>query len=263
MQTARILWRGARIGLHLLLGLLLTPLVSRRDPVVGERRSNPYVVCWWYQRLLDIVHVEIQTTGPMPQAPALLVSNHISWLDIVVLGALTPTSFLSKFEVRQWPVIGWLATRCGTLFIRRGAGHAGDISIQIATRLRSNGLLTLFPEGTTTDGSDVRPFFSRLFAAAIDTHTRVVPVSLRYHIDGKPDLVAPYIDDQSLGQNLRGILGRPRTQVRVAFGPALATQDLSRRQIATLTRQTILDSLTGDSTDASRSGEARPNERRG
>ena len=175
----------------------------------------------------------------------LLVSNHVSWLDIVVLGGLTHTDFLSKHEVRKWPLIGWLAARAGTLFIRRGNGETATISAQIAQRLREDGLLTLFPEGTTTDGREVRPFFSRLFAAAIDTGTDVMPVALRYHIDGAFDPVAPYTDKQSLGANLRGLIGRERTQVHVVFGEPISLRDHSRKEVAELARSAIVDALNG------------------
>jgi 1-acyl-sn-glycerol-3-phosphate acyltransferase len=175
--------------------------------------------------------------------PALLASNHVSWLDIVVLGGLTHTDFLSKHEVRRWPVIGWLAARSGTLFIRRGNGEAAVVSAQIGERLRDEGLLTLFPEGTTTDGRSVRPFFSRLFSAALDTGTDVVPVALRYHINGEHDPVAPYTDERSLGENLRGLLARERTQVHVIFGEPITLRDHTRKQVAELARTAILDAL--------------------
>ena len=184
----RVLRRTSLLSLHIVFGLLLTPLFLTRSN--GDvLRTHPHVTSWWHNRLADILGVNITVSGHRPQAPALIVSNHISWLDIIVLGGLTHTDFLSKYEVRKWPVVGWLAARAGTVFIRRGDGQAGEISRHIADRLRKQGLLTLFPEGTTTDGRSVRPFFSRLFAAAIDTGTDVVPVALRYHIDGELDTV--------------------------------------------------------------------------
>lgn len=242
MIAMRVLGRVLRLAMHVLLGLLLTPLVLSRQ-ASGEYHTNPYVTSWWHSRLTDILGVRITVSGYRPRPPALMVSNHVSWLDIIVLGSLTHTDFLSKYEVRKWPVVGWLAARSGTLFIRRGNGEAGAVSEQIATRLRDQGLLTLFPEGTTTDGRKVRPFFSRLFAAAVDTGTDVVPVALRYHIDGAFDPVAPYTDDQSLGENLRGLLMRRKTQVHVVFGDPISQQDHSRRQVSDLARTAIIDAL--------------------
>ena len=238
----RVFRRTILLTLHVAFGLLLTPLVLTRHN--GETlRTHPYVASWWHERLADILGVRITVSGHRPQSPALMASNHVSWLDIVVLGGLTHTDFLSKHEVREWPVGGWLAARAGTLFIRRGDGQAGAISEQIANRLRQQGLLTLFPEGTTTDGSTVRPFFSRLFAAAIDTGTDVVPVALRYHIGGEFDPIAPYTDKQSLGENLRGLIGREQTEVHVVFGEPISLRDHTRREVAELARNAILQAL--------------------
>jgi 1-acyl-sn-glycerol-3-phosphate acyltransferase len=203
------------------------------------------LVSWWHERLLHILAVQVEQTGHLPQAPALLVSNHVSWLDIPVLGSLTHSNFLSKDEVRRWPVIGWLSAACGTMFIRRGAGEAGTISQQIAAHLESDGLLTLFPEGTTTDGSEVRPFFPRLFSAAIETGAPVVPVALRYHIDGRLDPLAPYVGDQTLLENLWGIIRRPRTRVLVSYMPALALRGLERKVAAEKARSQIALALAG------------------
>lgn len=250
MTIVRVAWRGSRLILHILLGLILTSLVSRQDHSSGEKRTNPYVTSWWHGRVATILNVEITTSGYAPQAPALIVANHVSWLDIIVLGHLTPTCFLSKFEVREWPVIGWLAARTGTLFIRRGGGQAATISQAIGGRLEKNGLLTLFPEGTTTDGRDVRPFFSRLFAAAIETGTPIVPTSIRYHVDGELDLIAPYIDDQSLGENMLSLLKRKRSQVHVHYAEPVHHNGADRKTLAEITRRAIIASLRERDTGA-------------
>jgi lyso-ornithine lipid O-acyltransferase len=242
LSGARIVWRASRLILHLLLGLLLTPLVTRRQ-ANGERRTDPLVTSWWHGRVARILKLEITHSGQTPQPPALIVSNHVSWLDIIVLGHLTPTCFLSKSEVRGWPVIGWLAARAGTLFIKRGGGQAASIGEAIGGRLQHDGLLTLFPEGTTTDGRDVRPFFSRLFAASIDTGTPIVPTSIRYHIDGHFDAVAPYIDDQTLGANMLGLMRRPRNQVHVHFGTPIECANVDRKTLAETARKAIVSSL--------------------
>jgi len=228
--------------LHILFGLLLTPLILTPH-AAGALRTHPHVTSWWHNRLADILGVNVTVSGCRPRPPVLMVSNHVSWLDVVVLGGLTHTDFLSKHEVREWPVIGWLAARAGTLFIRRGSGETASISDQIAQRLREDGLLTLFPEGTTTDGREVRAFFSRLFAAAIETGTDVMPVTLRYHIDGEFDPIAPYTDRQSLAENLRGLITRERTQVHVMFGEPISLRDHSRKEIAELARAAIVEAL--------------------
>ena len=260
MSRLRIAWRGSRLVIHIIVGILITPLVIRRDPLTRQWRTNPYVTSWWHGRVASILRLEITTSGYRPQSPALIVSNHVSWLDIIVLGHLTPTSFLSKHEVREWPVIGWLATAAGTLFIRRGGGQASLISQAIGDRLASDGLLTLFPEGTTTDGRDVRPFFSRLFGAAIDTGTPIVPTSLRYHVRGEHDPIAPYTDQQSLAENLLGLMKRPCNQVHVHFADPVHHKGMDRKSLAEHTRKVIVQSLKntgpGTNTDKARPAES-------
>lgn len=242
MAAARVFWRTLRLVLHVLLGALLTLLTARRDGQGGYRYHRG-IVSWWHERLLHILAVQVTTTGSAPLPPALLVSNHVSWLDVPVLGSLTQTNFLSKDEVRRWPVIGWLAAASGTFFIRRGAGEAASVTEQIADHLASDGLLTLFPEGTTTDGNEVRPFFPRLFAAAVETRAPLVPVALRYHVNGELDTVAPYTGNQTLANNLWGIIRRPVTTVQVAYTPALQVDGLDRKAIAERARGQIVGAL--------------------
>lgn len=243
MTTARTAWRLFRLSLHIVLGVILTPIVAQRDPVTGKRRTNLYVAAWWHGRVAKILNLAISTHGYPPAAPALLVSNHVSWLDVIVLGHLVPTAFLSKDEVRAWPVIGWLADMAGTLFIKRGSGQATLISEAIRARLTQNGMLTLFPEGTTTDGRDVRPFFSRLFGAAIDSGSKVVPVTIRYHQNGEYDPIAPYINNDSLMNNLMGLLRRRDNAVHIVFSEPMHIGNESRKELAEQARKTIADAI--------------------
>jgi len=250
LSTAlRVAWRGLRLILHLLLGIALTLLFSRRDKVSGHYHHNPYIVSWWNERLCSILRVEIEVHGHRPQPPALIVANHVSWLDVPVLLSLSHTVFLAKAEIRKWPLVGWLSAAAGTLFIRRGAGDTQTITQLFSQRLDEDGLLTLFPEGTTTDGSDVRPFFPRLFAAAIDTGAPVAPVALRYHVSGELDTEVPYTGNQSLAENLWILLRRPRTQVRLVFTPHIHLVGLERRAAAELARRAISDALKSDFVD--------------
>jgi 1-acyl-sn-glycerol-3-phosphate acyltransferase len=241
-----VIFRAARrsvlLIVHFLLGLLLTLAYGQRlnSDIV---RTNPRVTTWWQNRSCDILGIQITVSGYRPKPPALLVSNHVSWLDIVVLNALTPTVFLSKSEVQRWPIIGWLATRAGTVFIRRGDGETHTVKAQIADRLHADELVTIFAEGTTTDGRQVRPFFPRLFAAAIETGKAVVPVALRYHVDGGFDPIAPYTDNQSLFDNFRGLIGRPYTRVHITFGAPINVEGLNRREAARRAHTAVQDAL--------------------
>ncbi len=239
MSLLRVPWRLLLILLHLLLGVLLVPVATRRD-ARSRWQADWRIAHWWHRRLLRILALRIEVHGEPPAPPALVVANHVSWLDINVLGCLLPTVFLSKAEVRRWPLIGWLAMRAGTLFIRRGSGQSAQIREAIAEHLRHGGMLTLFPEGTTSDGRSVRPFFSRLFAAAIEARTPVAPVALRYRVHGRHDPVAPYTGEQTLIANLLGLLGRAGSTVEVHFLPLLAAGETDSKALANRAREAIV-----------------------
>lgn len=258
MGNLRVAWRGLRLSLHVLLGLVLTVVLSRKDKATGEYRHNRKIVSWWLRRVCTILNVQQNVFGERPKPPALLVSNHISWLDITVLGGLVETSFLSKAEVRDWPIVGWLAAAAETLFIKRGGGEAGGITEQIAQRMNRQQLLVLFPEGTTGEGKEIRKFFSRLFGSVVEAEkpSPVVPILLRYHQSGEHDAIAPFVGEQSLGENLLGLMRRPKTQVEIHFLDALQLPMGSRKEVANAARDAMvscLEARSANPTDATAS----------
>lgn len=246
MKFLRILRRSLLLLIHLLSGIVLN-LTTKRFPVGnGESLPDPETVSRWSRQLCRILDLELEVTGTCPHARALLVANHVSWLDIPVLGSLTHTGFLSKDSIRRWPVIGWFAASSGAVFIKRGKGEAQQVAEAIAQRLDGDRQLTIFPEGTTSDGTRVRNFFPRLFAAAIATNTPVIPVALRYRMDGKTDTLAPYTNNQHFLANLWKLLGRESGSVQVIFTEPVFPEGKDRRALAEQTRQAIVDSLAAE-----------------
>ena len=246
MNNLRLIYRGVLIILHILAGVFLTPLVSTKDDD-GVLRTNKRITHWWHARLLRILNVKVTTKGTIPEAPCLVVSNHISWLDIMVLGATMQTGFLSKDDVAKWPVIGWLASRAGTLFIKRGAGETSSLSLSIRDYIKQGNLLTLFPEGTTTDGTNVRQFFARLFAVSIDNKLAIAPVGIRYQkSNGQIDLGAPYIGDQSLLDNLFILMRREQTLVTVSFAEHIQPLTQDRKALAQAAYASVMGELGYD-----------------
>ena len=246
MNNLRLIYRGVLIILHILAGVFLTPLVSTKDDD-GVLRTNKRISRWWYARLLRILNVKVTSKGTIPEAPCLVVSNHISWLDIMVLGATMQTGFLSKDDVAKWPVIGWLASRAGTLFIKRGAGETSSLSLSIRDYIKQGNLLTLFPEGTTTDGTNVRQFFARLFAVSIDNKLAIAPVGIRYQqSNGQIDLGAPYIGDQSLLDNLIILMRREQTLVTVSFAEHIQPLTQDRKALAQAAYASVMGELGYD-----------------
>ena len=176
MFWLRILFKLPLLLLHVVLGVVLSLLFLRQGPVTPFKRE---VVRWWLGFLCKILRLEITLYGSSAPPPVYLVSNHVSWLDIIILGGLQPIAFLSKAEISQWPVIGYLAQRSGTLFIQRGTGASGAFD-QLIQCLEQGRNALVFPEATANDGEQVRIFYPRLFAAAIDIHATIQPVSLAY-----------------------------------------------------------------------------------
>ncbi len=139
----------------------------------------------------------------------MLVSNHVSWLDIPVLAAVVNPAFLSKAEIRRWPIVGWLAEKAGTLFIERGLhGQAHVAARAMAARLASGRSVLIFPEGTTTDGTQVRRFHGRLLAAAIRAEVGVYPVTLCYRGDAGIDTRLAFTERQGAFSVLWEVMGR-------------------------------------------------------
>jgi 1-acyl-sn-glycerol-3-phosphate acyltransferase len=238
----RALWRGARLVEHLLTGSLLTLALTLWRPHAG-RRTPAAVVGWWHRRLCRILGVRPQVQGPVPAARGLLVANHVSWLDIPVLGGLVPVDFVSKMEVRGWPLVGWLAAAAGTLFIDRGRGDTGRLDRQMRLSFQQRRAVLLFPEGTTTDGSGVRAFFPRLFRVALEAGEPVTPVALRYVAGGEPSRAAPFIGDDSFPGHLRRMLREPATDVLIRFRDPVRAADPTRRSLACGAREQIQDAL--------------------
>jgi lyso-ornithine lipid O-acyltransferase len=212
-----------------------------RQRVDGVPRGRfERVVSWWLGRAARIAGVRVCVRGTPVPGPALLVSNHVSWLDIPVLGGIAPMGFLSKAEVRRWPVLGWFATVAGTRYIERGAHATADVVRRIVADLGLGRRVHVFAEGTTTDGRDVRRFHPRLLAAAQEAACPVQPVAIRYlpAADGGPG-PAPFIDNAVLFFHALRVLAEPRIDVEVTFLPALGADDKDRRGIAEEARQAV------------------------
>ncbi len=234
MKNLRIAWRLLRLLAVLALGTLLAAGVSlverlvRHDLMATRQRLTRWFMVW----LAAALPFRLQVAGELPRAPMLWVSNHVSWTDIPLLGMLSPLSFLSKAEVRAWPLVGWLAHKAGTLFIRRGAGDSGLLNRQLGEHLRQGRHLLIFPEGTTTDGQAVRTFHGRLLASAIDSGVAVQPVAIRYLRDGQTCAIAPFIGDDPMAAHLLRLLASDVAEVQVQLLPPIASSALSRNELA-------------------------------
>lgn len=135
----------------------------------------------WCRRIVRYLQIDTRLSGVVPQR-GLIVANHVSYLDVLVLGALTPASFVAKKEVRSWPVIGSCCAMGGTLYLDRDSPRAvAAINRRIAEAFAQNTPVVIFPEGTTTAGDVLLPLHPALFHTAIQKCMPIVPASLSYH----------------------------------------------------------------------------------
>ena len=190
-------------------------------------------------RLSNALPFRVRVVGELPATPMLWLSNHVSWTDIALLGQLTPLSFLSKSEVRGWPVAGWLAAKAGSLFIRRGAGDSQLIREQMTRHLQQPLPLLMFPEGTTTDGNSVRTFHGRLLSAAIDSRVSLQPVAIRYLRNGEVDAIAPFVGDDDLLSHLLRLFSHEQGDVEIHLLEPITSQAQERAVLAFRAQEAI------------------------
>jgi 1-acyl-sn-glycerol-3-phosphate acyltransferase len=239
--TLRAWLRLLRTALHLLHGTLVVALLFPRIDETARlaHRSR------WSRRLLGILGV---TPAPvLPASPrGLLVANHISFLDIFVINAAHPAAFVSKSEVRTWPVIGWISARTDTVFLERGLRSAAQRTrARVAAHLRAGKLVAIFPEGTTTEGDRVLPFHAALFQAAIDAGAPITPIALGYaDRSGKPTNVPAYVGDMTLLQCLWRIARSEGLVARIEVLPALAADGQERRHLAARAHRLVAHAIS-------------------
>jgi len=225
------------IGVHLALGLamaaLLFPFASHTMRLAFARG--------WARRMMRALGARLCVEGAAPAPGALLVSNHVSWLDILAIASHTPSIFVAKKEVRDWPAIGWLAARAGTLFLQRSSGRSLlRVKNCIAAQLLAGRCVAVFPEGTTGSGSGVMPFRPGLLQAAVDGARPVQPVAIAYYgVDGKPSRDAAFIDGMTLWQSIGAICRAGHITVRLAFATPLAPAGRTRKGLAREARDTV------------------------
>lgn len=237
------LLRAARLALHVACGLTLAVIYSRLGSNLRRR-----ILQGWSAALLDIFNVRIDIDGNDPLHAlrhGLIVTNHISWLDVFVLNAIVPMRFVAKSEVRRWPVIGWLCARAQTLFLERGKTRAAArINVHMVGLLQQGECLAVFPEGTTTDGAQVAHFHSSLLQPAIDAGVQVHPVAIRYQDEsGTRSTAAAYIDELSFGASMWNILSMPILHVRLIATPPLEAGMLDRRSLTRTAHERISAAL--------------------
>ncbi len=239
MNPLRAMWRAGRALLHVLGGLW----TLRRHFAGYDADGRRQAVQEWSLRLLAVLGVELQVRGRPPAAgPVLLVANHLSWLDIMVMNAASPARFVSKSDVKHWPLLGPLVSASGTLFIEReNRRDAMRVVHHMADTLRLGDVVAVFPEGTTGDGRALLPFHANLLQAAISAPAPAQPVALTY-LDprsGLPSDAPLYVGDTTLVASVWRTLSAGGVRAVVDYGECHAVAGHDRRSLAAALSQAI------------------------
>ena len=215
--SCRRIIRISLLALHVAWGMALAGLVF---PLLSSAQRDRAIMAW-AQRMLRVlgVHAHVAAAPSLPGG-ALLVCNHVSWLDIYLIHAAQRVHFVSKAEVRAWPVAGWLAHKTGTLFLERGRrADTARVNTEMRTLMQGGAWVAVFPEGTTSDGRGLLRFLPSLLQPAVELNCPIVPAALRYRTLGNEYSAAPaYIEGISLWQSLKQIVSEPGLIAELHFG---------------------------------------------
>lgn len=236
MSSIRKITRWILLIILIIIGVILTVIFLRNT--IPPHGFTSRIITTWLGIVAHTLGARIKVYGTPLAEKTLFVSNHISWLDILVLGYLTPVHFLSKVEVKNMPVVGWLATRAGTLYIKRGCNiSASDSSSEITAALNQQHNSLIFAEGTTTDGH-IKKFHSRMMQSAIDAHATVQPVAIFYPVINQETLKtevnpdALFIGNMSISESVDRIFRASHIDVEVHYLRPISSKGKMRNEIA-------------------------------
>lgn len=240
-QSVRI----ARLAVHIASGMVLSGAVF---PLVG-RSGRAALFGWWSRRLLRILRVRVNLRGQIPSTPrsasTIVLSNHVSWLDIFVIRASLDCRFVAKHEIRHWPVVGWLVAQQGTVFVQRARRHdTARVNAALDTALEAGERMVVFAEGTTTDGTEIQPFHASLLQPVVRSEGYALPVALRYvTAGGEVDLRAAYAGDTSLWECTLSLTDKPEVLAELNLLPAVHAVGRHRRDLAEHCSALVADAL--------------------
>ncbi len=211
--------------------------LQRSDPTSAASRVQ--ILQGWCRRSLSALDIQVEVEG-IPPTSGLLVSNHLSYLDIAVYSSVTPCAFVSKAEVARWAIFGPFAQQAGTIFVQRGDRFSSrSAAQQIAESLTAGIAVVLFPEGTTTDGARVLRFHSTMLQAAIDSGVTVTPCAVSYTVPGGSEKEIAWWGDMTLPPHIWKLLGMRQVIARVSFGEPLVASG-ERRALGDRSREKVV-----------------------
>lgn len=239
-----VAWGLLRVVLHIGIGLFVCGVYF---PFATQARQGQFIR-WWSAQIMKLFKIEVRVKGFVPssrQPQALLVSNHVSWVDIFVINSLEACHFVAKSDIRSWPLIGWLCEKGWTIFLARGKRtDVRRIYTGLVDRIKNGERVAFFPEGTTAEQGTVLAFHSNLFEAAIEAEVPILPFSVRYlNQHGELQHSVDYIGDTSFIESILMMLKGGKIIAEVSQMPMIASQDMHRRHLANAAREAVVQSL--------------------
>lgn len=232
MAALRFFYRSIFLCVVLLTSCLMT-IIFLKGTMPRQGLSSK-ITCWLHRRFTNAFGIPVRVFGTPSEKATLFVANHVSWFDINAIGSILPVRFLSKIEVKNTPLIGWLASRAGTLYIPRGGKSASeDANTIMVNALKQDHHVVLFAEGTTGDGN-VKRFHSRLIQCAITAECMVQPIAIRYPGNDKHNInpAALFVGDTTMGQSVAKIMSAKDLVVEVHFLEPVEATSKSRNELA-------------------------------
>jgi 1-acyl-sn-glycerol-3-phosphate acyltransferase len=236
--------RFSRLGVNLLSGSLFIGGCYQFPRLSGIESCalNDYrLFQMWVDDLAVSMNTAVHITGERMQRSGLFVSNHISWLDTIVMNKIHPLSFIARHDLEGWPLLGTFTRRMQSVYIdRSNKFHAYRSIPRIEERLREGRSVHLFPESTTSDGSSVLPFFPMFYEAAVRVACQVQPVAIKYtDSEGRHLPEAAFINDDSFMDTMARILRVERVHAHVHFCEPLAAAHYDRKELCQRSRYDI------------------------
>jgi len=238
----------------------MTPLLISVQWLLGRLGLPGWgiIAVGYYRVLCRLLRIRVRVIGDrVHDRPALFISNHVSWADILVIGSIVPVAFVSKSEVADWPLVGTTARLQRTVFVDRSRRHqTGDAIAEIVQRLATGTSVVLFAEGTSSDGNRVLPFRSALIGAVKEAGSRseqgilIQPMSICYTaLHGIPmgrqhrPLVAWYGDLDFL-PHIKALIARGAIDAVVSYGDPIAADGTSDRKAMTKSLEGAVRAIT-------------------
>lgn len=231
-----------KIILHILLAIPLCLII-----LISSKKQQERIIQFWCKKLLSIFDIRVEVSGLndhlRSQKKYLIVANHISWMDIIVIQSIKPSIFVAKSDVASWPLFGWVAQMTGTIFIKRDKVSDIKKALKKIKRRLVKRSVCIFPEGTSTNGRYVLPFKSNLFQSSIDTNKSILPLCLRYEQNNIYSDKVAFVDDMSLVDSIIRIKQERDIKAVVEILQPIRPR-FNRKELASYTYEIIRQNLS-------------------